>query len=385
MKPTIRLALVTALLASLLLLTTMPASACTCAGGLPFIDHVTNADAIFAGKVIAQEPATTPTRYGVYPMLTTMEVTKVWKGAKQSTITVATDQSSSCAYFLEVGEEYLLFAREIDGVLVTGLCDRNQPLATADREMALLDQLFSDLAAPPLHPATTVTVLSTITSSTQADQVTVRFVRAEPATGQSEAAVWAALEAQQALLQELLKSEQTLATLVDQFPLSTNGQDFYLTFKRDSFSDDDLHALLDQLAQLEITLTTDERLSIRAVEVMFAVEDCTLPLVTAHRSALWTAHARAGLLATVMGSAVDTVQTIVEEPTDSMSPAEGDVCQALRWRQWYELPLTTALSTVLNIDVPVTLRVTFGVKPALAQGMPPPTSSFVSPLPTPVP
>lgn len=309
----------------------------------------------------------------------------MWKGAKQPTIIVVENRNSTCTFGLELDKEYLLFATTQDGSLHINLCSRNQPLATAERDMALLDLLFTDLASPPLHPLTTVTVEGTSAYSTQADQLSVWFVMAEPPADQSDAAVWAVLEQQKALLDELLRAEPGLAPLLDQASLSTNGRDFYLTRKRDALPDDKLLTLLEHLTAFETTLIKDARLPIIGIEVMFALEDCTLPLVTAQRSALWSARDRAGLLAVVMGRAVDTVQSIVEETIDDLSPDGGDVCQALRWRQWHELPLTSNLSTLLNIDVPVKVRVTFGLKPAIGQETPTVAPTFVSPLPTPTP
>lgn len=66
---------------------------------------------------------------------------------------------------------------------------------------------------------------------------------------------------------------------------------------------------------------------------MFALEDCTLPLVTAQRNALGNARSRAEPLAVAMGCTVDTMQSIVEETTERLPSVGRDVCQALQWHQ----------------------------------------------------
>lgn len=383
MKPTIRLALITSLLASLLLLSTTSASACSCAGGLPFIYFVTNADAIFSGKVVAQEASATPTPYGGYPLFSTIAVAKIWKGHTQPTITVEESRNSTCIFGLELNKEYLLFATILNGDLHVDVCGRNQPLATAERDIALLDQLFSDLSVSLLHPSATVTVLGTTAYTTQVDQLSLRFMMAEAIADKSEADTGAELEEQQMLLHDLLQSAQMPTSLLDPYLLSTDGRNFYLTVKRSPFTDDELLSLLDQLTQFETTVAKDNRLPLRAIEVMFSVEDCTLPLVEAHRNAMWNARYRAGLLATTMYSAVDTVQTVVEEYSNSLPPDGRDACQALEQRPWYKLPLTTDLPMLLTLDVPIQVRVTFGLKPAITQELPAATAPFVSPLPKP--
>ena len=379
MKLTIRVLLPLCLLTTLLFFDTARVAACTCAGGMPFINSVTGADAILTGKVIAQGEGGTPDQ-GIYAIPFDIEVTKVWKGVNLPAVTIATS-NSTCAYSFEIGKEYLIFAEALDGQLRADSCSRSQPLATAERDIALLDALFSPSALRAFDPAATVTVRGTHTYLGAADQLSVRFVLAE-------GAIEANFEKQHTQLSEALLAHKVPSTILAS--LYSDGKDFYVILKRTQFSDGELATLIDQLRENQGAIAQASDLPIGRIEVMSGLEDCTLTLAYAQRNALWNAQTRAELLAALMGGRTDRLLAITEE-----TPA-GDtvgICDALRWRQWYELPLTTELSAMMQITVPVSLQVTFGVKPLITgdalqpEGVVPAaaTPAFLSPLATPTP
>lgn len=381
MKLMIRVLLPLCLLTSLLLFNTARVAACVCVSGTPFITSVTAADTILTGKVIAQEASGTPDQ-GVYATPFVIEVTKVWKGANQPTVTVATS-NSDCAYNFEVGKEYLIFAEALDGQLRADSCSRSQPLATAERDIALLDALFSPSALQAFDPAATVTVRGTHTYLGAADQLSVRFVLAE-------GAIEANFEKQRTQLAEALLAHNVPATILAS--LYSDGKDFYAILKSTQFSDE-LATLIDQLRENQDAIAQASHLPIGRIEVMSGLEDCTLTLAYAQRNALWNAQTRAELLATLMGGRINAVMAITEETPAGASVDTVGICDALRWRQWYELPLTTELSALMQITVPVSLQVTFGVKPLITNEALQPegvvlstaTPAFLSPLATPTP
>lgn len=383
MKLTIRVLLPLCLLTTLLLFDTARVAACTCIVGEPFITYVTGADAILTGKVISQEEGGTPDQ-GIYAIPFDIKVTKVWKGANQPTVTIATS-NSMCGYPFEVGKEYLIFANVEDGQLYADSCSRSQPFETAERDIALLDTLFSPSPLLAFHPSATITVRGESVYLGDTDQLSVRFVLEE------NGAVEADLEKQRTQLHAALSANQVPSTILDS--LYSDGKDFYVTLTRERFSYDDLVTFIDQLLQNQDAIVQASHLPIRSVKVMAGLQDCTLPLVNAQRNALWNAKTRAELLTGLVGGRTDTVLAITEEVPAGAAVGAVGICDALRWRQWYELPLTTDLSAMMQITVPVSLQVTFGVKPLITNeslpqedGVPATaTPAFLSPLATPTP
>lgn len=382
MKLMIRVLLPLCLLTSLLLFDTARVAACVCVAGTPFITSVTAADTILTGKAIAQESSGTPDQ-GVYTIPFVIQVTKVWKGVNQPTIKIATS-NSDCAYNFEVDKEYLIFAEALDGQLRADSCSRSQPLATAERDIALLDALFSPSALQAFDPAATITVHGEHTYLDTADQLFVRFVLAE---GANEAN----FEKQRTQLSEALLVHNVPSTIVSS--LYSDGKDFYVILRRTQFSDDELVTLLDQFVQNQTAISQASDLPIGRIEAMSGLADCTRPLVNAHRNALWNAQTRAELLAVLLGGRTDRLLAITEETPAGAAVDTVGICDALRWRQWHELPLTTELSAMMQITVPVSLQVTFGVKPLITnealqpEGFAPATATpaFLSPLATPTP
>jgi len=122
------------------------AFACVCAGGSPN-DHLQMADIVFAGKVIAEEKGgwrTSRIRFEWDPpfihlaenpdeILTTFEVTTVWKGEILARTSV--DNSEICGHLFRQGEEYIVYAVWARGELFTGSCLRTNELRDAGEDL----------------------------------------------------------------------------------------------------------------------------------------------------------------------------------------------------------------------------------------------------------
>ncbi|MEX0787990.1 MAG: LPXTG cell wall anchor domain-containing protein [Anaerolineales bacterium] len=110
-----------------------PAYACSCvAPGSPTA-ALTEADAVFSGRVLSIE-----TPGGYESLRVQMDVDKVWKGPVQAVIEVRTGRDSAgCGFTFEQGKSYLVYAYESEGSLVATLCSRSN----------LLDQAAEDTAA----------------------------------------------------------------------------------------------------------------------------------------------------------------------------------------------------------------------------------------------
>lgn len=111
--------------------------ACTCRRPGPPQEALTNATAVFSGRVTAiRAPAD---RGGPDPVEVTFAVTQGWKGADQPTVVVDTPGSSaSCGVDFVEGEAYLVYASASEGRLQTNLCNRTTQLAMAGEDLAVL-------------------------------------------------------------------------------------------------------------------------------------------------------------------------------------------------------------------------------------------------------
>ena len=117
------------------------AYACSCAvaPGSP-AEELAQADGVFAGVATSVKahrklfilPSSAD------PVTVEFEVSHVWKGPQQETITVSTVRSeSSCGYEFQEGERYIVYARNGE----TGLCSRTMPTWRAFAD-------FKELEAP---------------------------------------------------------------------------------------------------------------------------------------------------------------------------------------------------------------------------------------------
>jgi hypothetical protein len=93
---------------------------------------IEEAAAIFEGRVAAIEP-------GEGGLHVRFDVVQTWRAADSEHVEVITAaDSAACGYAFEVGRSYLVYARDADGALHTGLCSRTQPIEEADEDRVAL-------------------------------------------------------------------------------------------------------------------------------------------------------------------------------------------------------------------------------------------------------
>ncbi len=88
-------------------------------------------EAVFSGKVISEE------KKGDYRIFQ-FEAQRYWKGTKTKKITIEVYETPRFQAWFEVGEEYLVFADEIDGKLQVGRCSRINKLSAAKGDLKSL-------------------------------------------------------------------------------------------------------------------------------------------------------------------------------------------------------------------------------------------------------
>lgn len=122
-----------------------PSSACSCLPPGPPADALRDSAAVFAGEAVSVDARrapgeaddTSPMSYDVR-----FRVSEAWKGIDGETVTVTTAGSSAaCGIAFEEGADYLVYAyRPEGGELMTGLCSRTAPLATAGDDLQALGE-----------------------------------------------------------------------------------------------------------------------------------------------------------------------------------------------------------------------------------------------------
>jgi hypothetical protein len=129
--------------------------ACRCRPPGSPADALASATSVFSGRVTALAGAVDSG--GPDPVQATFAVTGVWKGADQPTLVVVTPASSaSCGFAFAQGQEYLVYASEVDGRLQTIACSRTAPIAVAGEDLAALG---AGSAPSPAGEAGTPTIL----------------------------------------------------------------------------------------------------------------------------------------------------------------------------------------------------------------------------------
>lgn len=128
-----RLLLALALACSGLLLTQLPAQACSC-GGRGIQGHARSADVVFSGMLVQAE---TGRNRDIY----TLDVERIYQGRVDDTpVEVVASKEFACGVELRADRAYVLFVRE-DGLrLTSGGCtgtDRATPAYVADVERVL--------------------------------------------------------------------------------------------------------------------------------------------------------------------------------------------------------------------------------------------------------
>ncbi|WP_042349736.1 hypothetical protein [Bacillus massiliigorillae] len=115
--------------------------ACDCVVPLSVQEELERNTAVFSGKVveIVDKNKNKIIKSTADPIAVVFEVKEWWKGGKQTQVLVNTVRhSSSCGYKFTVDDQYLVYAREIDGELNVSICSRTQSLSTAQTDIEAL-------------------------------------------------------------------------------------------------------------------------------------------------------------------------------------------------------------------------------------------------------
>ena len=144
-----RLALVTGLAVALLALLAgaKPAHACLCAPSGSPTEALAEADAVFAGEVVAIRALGHPPYRlsSADPVEVEFRVSKVWKGPRRDSLTVETETSGiSCGYQFKKGRRYIVYALEGR----TGMCTRTAPSWWAFADLIALGEGWRPDAMP---------------------------------------------------------------------------------------------------------------------------------------------------------------------------------------------------------------------------------------------
>ncbi|MGB3632620.1 MAG: hypothetical protein WA982_01120 [Rubrobacteraceae bacterium] len=118
------------------------AYACSCAfeAGVTKQERVqeafSQANAVFAGKVVDLEDPPSPVSSSMDPITATFDVSEAWKGSQAKTQKITTPLSeASCGYEFQAGKAYLVYASEDMEVL---LCGETKPLSEAKVDLETL-------------------------------------------------------------------------------------------------------------------------------------------------------------------------------------------------------------------------------------------------------
>jgi len=91
-------------------------------------------DAVFAGTVL--DINSSP----LDPVNVTFAVSRVWKGASTTMVALTTSNSgASCGFSFQRGVEYLVYAKNYNDQLSTGLCSGTKLLSQAQNDVYWLD------------------------------------------------------------------------------------------------------------------------------------------------------------------------------------------------------------------------------------------------------
>lgn len=376
------------LLTALLMLVNVPrVSACSCAGGLPLIDHITNASAIFSGRVAELSPEEAPASTlapdvqlpGTLVYQTSVDINQIWKGPTglQLSVNTALD-AAACGYPFQPGAEYLIYAYEHEGNLHTSLCSNTKPLEEAGSEIAILNSLFSSVPLDRLASAATVTATGHGVYYATADQLNVRLLFREGWQGDTP------VETLQQQLVDLLTAHGAAEILASgRYYLGQDG--FYFDIQPEG----DFGTVLEQLNNIDSSLLQASASEFEGMEVSFSLQDCTVAAAGARFRAMNDARTRAELLAAQAGGKRGAIVAVVEASNPPSPEGTGSLCFDTP-AQWDPIPLDSELSTAQQIIWPASVSVTFALEARIGEDStlsiaPTPSTAQISPLPTPNP
>jgi hypothetical protein len=140
-------------LTQFLLMAPPPAFACSCMPSESVATERDRATAVFAGEVTEMDAPGGLLISSADPVQVTFNVSQVWKGPQQPTITLTTPrESASCGVHFETGAAYLVYAVGSEDELQVFLCSRTAPLAGATADLTALGE-----GSTPLVEDTAVT------------------------------------------------------------------------------------------------------------------------------------------------------------------------------------------------------------------------------------
>lgn len=106
------------------------ARACSCEQPPPPQEALANADAVFSGRVISVESADTTD-------LVRLRVQDAWKGVEREEVVIRSGPGN-CAIYFVLDHDYLVYAYDDDGELVTNMCTRTARLQDAAGDVSAL-------------------------------------------------------------------------------------------------------------------------------------------------------------------------------------------------------------------------------------------------------
>lgn len=93
---------------------------------------------VFAGTVVG-EPQVPTIRGGIRVRITTLRVSKMWKGPAQRFLELTDDKAiGGCEYSYDTGKEYLVYAENQAGTITTDTCTPTKPLTEAKADLTFL-------------------------------------------------------------------------------------------------------------------------------------------------------------------------------------------------------------------------------------------------------
>ena len=115
--------------------------ACGCDPNLPLSVHSRAAEVIFIGTVVAVNPGTlSPDLRTASPPTATFDVSRMFRGTKSPQFVVPGGYST-CHFIFQIGETWLVYAKQTDGGLTTYGCSGTMLRAGAAQHLVYLDNL----------------------------------------------------------------------------------------------------------------------------------------------------------------------------------------------------------------------------------------------------
>ncbi|MFT3924723.1 MAG: hypothetical protein QM778_19465 [Myxococcales bacterium] len=116
-----------------------PAKACKCAP-LSVTEGLSQADAVFEGRVVSIEDQADPNQPGITRKRVTLSIVRVWKDLEDvETVSVITNaESAACGFHFEPKQSYLVYATRNEQDLSVHSCSRTRPMADAAEDLAQL-------------------------------------------------------------------------------------------------------------------------------------------------------------------------------------------------------------------------------------------------------